>query len=161
MGVKISRWRETPFSPDALHAICDRAFSKAGIRKPPGWRPADWSVLEKRPLPSQEVLVAHARERILGVAVTAVTDGVCDLMLIAVDPDLSRAGLGAALIETAGKLALPRGAHRMMLEVSAENSGACAFYRSIGFEQTGRRKGYFGPGHDALVMSQFIREAVT
>jgi ribosomal-protein-alanine N-acetyltransferase len=157
MGMKISRWRETPFSPEALHAVCDRAFSHAGIRKPPGWRPADWSVLETRSLPGQEVLVAHVRERALGVAVTAVTDGVCDLMLIAVDPDLSRAGLGAAMIEVACKLARPRGANRMMLEVSAHNEGASAFYRSIGFEQTGKRKGYFGAGHDALVMSRTIR----
>jgi ribosomal-protein-alanine N-acetyltransferase len=157
MGLKISRWRQTPFTPDMLHGVCDRAFSKAGIRKPPGWRPADWSVLEARPLPGQEVLVAHARERALGVAVTAVTDGICDLMLIAVDPDLSRAGLGAALIEKASKLARPRGANRVMLEVSAQNEGACAFYRSIGFEQTGKRKGYFGSGHDALVMSRIIR----
>ena len=156
MPMLITRWRETRFPSQALHDLCERAFSKAGVARPPGWRPADWAAIEARPLPGQEVLVGHRADVLAGVAVTAVVDGVCDLMLIATDPDFARAGLGRALIAMGAKLAKPRGANRMMLEVSARNEAACAFYQAIGFIQTGRRRGYFGSGHDAIVMTRQI-----
>lgn len=156
MPPRINRWRETPFPSDNLHALCNRAFASAGIAKPPGWRPADWAAIEARPMAGQEVLVAHSSGTLIGLSVTAVTGRVCDLMLIAVDPDVGRAGVGSALLETAAKLSRPRGADKMMLEVSAHNDGAIAFYTAVGFTETGRRKGYFGSGHDAIVMSRPI-----
>lgn len=156
MPLRINRWRETPFPSENLHALCTRAFSSAGITKPPGWRPADWAAIEARPIGGQEVLVAHTREELIGLSVTAVSDGICDLMLIAIDPHVGRAGIGSALLETAAKLSRPRGAGKMMLEVSARNEGAIAFYTAVGFHQTGLRKGYFGSGHNAIVMTRSI-----
>jgi ribosomal-protein-alanine N-acetyltransferase len=156
MPLRINRWRETPFPSEKLHDLCNRVFSSAGIAKPPGWRPADWAAIEARPLAGQEVLVAHAKETVLGVSVTAVSDQICDLMLIAVDPDVGRAGIGSALLSAGAKHARPRGAVKMMLEVSSRNERAIAFYVGAGFTQTGRRKGYFGQGHDAIVMTRPI-----
>lgn len=156
MSLRITRWRESPFPSDKLHALCNRAFSAAGIAKPPGWRPADWAAIEAAPLIGQEVLVSRTQEALLGVSVTAVSDEVCDLMLIAIDPDVRRAGIGSALLNAGAKLARPRGARKMMLEVSSRNEAAMAFYEANGFDRTGKRKGYFGSGHDAIVMTRVI-----
>lgn len=54
---------------------------------------------------------------------------------VAVLPDLRRAGLGRALVESA----LSRGATAAVLSVSEENKAARALYRGLGFTQTARK----------------------
>ncbi len=55
--------------------------------------------------------------------------------------------LGAALdaLEAAG-------VRRCFLEVEEGNEAARRLYRRLGFRETGRRKGYYGPGLDAITM---------
>jgi ribosomal-protein-alanine N-acetyltransferase len=40
----------------------------------------------------------------------------------------------------------------MMLEVGVNNVSAIALYEKLGYENISTRKGYYGPGLDALVM---------
>ena len=54
---------------------------------------------------------------------------------VAVLPDLRRAGLGRALVESA----LSRGATGAVLSVSEENRAARALYQALGFKQTARK----------------------
>jgi ribosomal-protein-alanine N-acetyltransferase len=45
-----------------------------------------------------------------------------------------------------------KGAPAMMLEVGVKNASAIALYEKLGYQNISTRKGYYGPGLDALVM---------
>jgi len=80
-----------------------------------------------------------------------------ELLTLAVDPARRRQGLGRGLVLRFGAAAIQRGAARGYLEVAADNAAAIALYRSAGWQESGRRKGYYrahgGHGVDALLMS--------
>ena len=86
-----------------------------------------------------------------GYVVTRTVGDTTDLHRIAVHPDHSRAGLARALLAAAASASAGR---RMLLEVSARNTGAVAFYAAAGFVEIGRRRGYYRDGSDALVMQR-------
>ncbi len=65
-----------------------------------------------------------------------------ELLLLAVDPDHRRKGLGGALLERLGHDAKARGAARLLLEMRADNP-AEALYRALGFMPIGRRAQYY------------------
>ncbi len=80
-----------------------------------------------------------------------------EILNLAVRPGQARRGLGTALVQRT-LLDLGRsGARRVFLEVRASNLGAQAFYRRLGFESAGRRRGYYsGPKEDALILTREI-----
>ncbi|MGB0411278.1 MAG: GNAT family N-acetyltransferase [Pikeienuella sp.] len=76
-----------------------------------------------------------------------------EVLTIAIDPMAQGRGYGRMLL--VGGLAIV-GAREAFLEVAADNRAAIALYRSTGFEEIGRRKGYYeranGASVDALTM---------
>jgi len=77
-----------------------------------------------------------------------------ELLRLAVDPAERCQGVASALV-LAGLDRLRRaGTTRCYLEVRTNNFGAITFYRSLGFERTGRRPAYYRDGSDALVYSR-------
>jgi [ribosomal protein S18]-alanine N-acetyltransferase len=92
-----------------------------------------------------------AGEPLHGYVVTRIVGDTADLHRIAVHPDHRRAGLARKLL---GAAASPSTGRRMLLEVSARNTGALAFYAASGFVEIGRRRGYYRDGSDALVMQR-------
>ena len=56
-----------------------------------------------------------------------------------VDPHSRRAGVGRRLVEAVRSWAAERGSPVLRLGVTASELGAVAFYRSLGFHDTGRR----------------------
>ena len=73
-----------------------------------------------------------------------------EILNLAVDPAFRRRGVGAELVRQS--LAAHRG--YAFLEMRANNSGAEAFYRGLGFEEAGLRNDYYrDPPDDALVMA--------
>jgi ribosomal-protein-alanine N-acetyltransferase len=81
--------------------------------------------------------------------------GESEVMTLAVAPAHRRRGAGRALLEAAMAQAEARAADAVFLEVAADNVPAIALYRSLGFEQVGRRKGYYAHpdgAKDALVL---------
>lgn len=76
-----------------------------------------------------------------------------DIQTIAVAPRARRRGLGRTLMLALLAEALDRGAREVFLEVRADNPGAQALYRELGFEEIGVRPKYYQPdGVDAVVM---------
>lgn len=65
-----------------------------------------------------------------------------ELLLIAVDPEYRRLGLGSRLLEHLLANAQERGTARLFLEMRADNP-AEHFYRRYGFEQVGLRRNYY------------------
>lgn len=73
---------------------------------------------------------------------------------MAVAPSHQRQGLGDALL-TALLAEAKRRRHRpVSLEVRADNDSAQRLYARHGFSRTGLRRGYYGPGLDALVLTR-------
>lgn len=71
-----------------------------------------------------------------------------EVLNIAVAPDFQRLGIGRALLKATA-------ARTLFLEVRESNAAARAFYQSLGFRQTGRRRGYYHhPAEDAILMSR-------
>jgi ribosomal-protein-alanine N-acetyltransferase len=60
--------------------------------------------------------------------------------------------MGRGLLEAVRRAARSDGATRMLLEVSAGNAAALAFYAAEGFTRIDRRPRYYLDGTDALVL---------
>lgn len=79
-----------------------------------------------------------------------------EILTVGVRPSQRRAGIGRQLVDKALVAAAARGAQQMFLEVAQSNIAAIGLYNASGFEQVGRRKGYYahadGTHEDALMM---------
>ena len=71
---------------------------------------------------------------------------------IATRPSFRRRGLALLLLRALIDECRNGGLERVFLEVRAGNVGAVALYLTFGFSETGRRKGYYPDGEDALLM---------
>lgn len=87
-----------------------------------------------------------------------VTDEV-HVLNVAVHPEYRGAGLGRQLLEAVIAEARGSGGRVVFLEVRAGNVGARRLYRHLGFRDIGIRRGYYGPGQDAIVMELRLEPA--
>lgn len=71
---------------------------------------------------------------------------------IATDPRLRHLGYGRMLLEDALARARAARAAAVTLEVRVSNAPARQFYRSYGYREAYRRRGYYQDGEDALAM---------
>ncbi|MCY7398446.1 MAG: GNAT family N-acetyltransferase [Sphingomonas bacterium] len=93
---------------------------------------------------------------IAGFALLRAIADEAELLLIAVDPDAQKIGIGAALVDDFVALATARGARRLHLEVR-EGNNAIVLYERAGFTLVGRRRDYYrgldGHKRDALTLA--------
>ncbi|MFT3688752.1 GNAT family N-acetyltransferase [Paenirhodobacter sp.] len=128
----------TPADLAALHARC---FTT----------PRPWSEGEFRDLlaaPFTFLLTAPQ-----GFLLGRVIAGEAELLTLAVAPEARRRGTGRALLAGFAETARARGADSAFLEVAEDNAPARALYAAAGWREAGRRRGYYHPGIDALVLT--------
>lgn len=101
--------------------------------------------------PGRRFVVAGTNE-VIGYAVSRSVGDVVDLQRIGVARPSQRNGIAAVLL--ADLLEHTGDADRMMLEVSAANTAAIAFYREHGFVEIARRPAYYRDRTDALVLTR-------
>jgi ribosomal-protein-alanine N-acetyltransferase len=77
--------------------------------------------------------------------------GEAELLRVGVDPEARRAGLARALLIEGLERLVRLGVQVCFLEVRVDNAPAIQLYESLGFSCTGRRKGYYRDGTDALL----------
>jgi [ribosomal protein S18]-alanine N-acetyltransferase len=94
-------------------------------------------------------LVAEDAGAVVGYAVVSTAGDAIDLQRLGVRAEHRRRGIAHALV--AECLAADE---RVLLEVSAGNAGAIAFYESEGFTGIARRRRYYQDGSDAIVMER-------
>lgn len=83
--------------------------------------------------------------------------GEAELLRLAVAPEERRRGLARALLEAGlERLRGVGGIEVCHLEVRVDNHGAIAVYEALGFQQTGRRRGYYRDGTDALLYAKSL-----
>ena len=79
------------------------------------------------------------------------------LNLLAVDPAYRRFGIGRQLIEWLEETARVGGIFSVNLEVRANNGGALAFYRTLGYRETKYIPGYYSGREAAVGMTHDLR----
>jgi ribosomal-protein-alanine acetyltransferase len=132
--------RATAGDVGAVHALDARLFGADA------WSEA--AVREELTGPRRTAVVARDPD-LVGYAVVSVAGDALDLQRLGVHPDRRRAGIAHALLAKA--IAADA---RVLLEVSALNDGAIAFYEAEGFTEIGRRRRYYRDGSDAVVMER-------
>jgi ribosomal protein S18 acetylase RimI-like enzyme len=76
---------------------------------------------------------------------------------LAIDPSFRRQGLANKLIAEAEKTAAESGSFFMRLEVRIDNNSAITLYRSLGYQDIGRKADYYEDGAEALRMEKRLR----
>lgn len=99
------------------------------------------------------VVIAKENGHLAGFAIMQFYDEHAHLNLLAVDPAYRRAGLGRRLVEWQEDTARAGGIFCVNLEVRANNDGARAFYRSLGYREAHRIPGYYHGREDAIRMT--------
>lgn len=107
---------------------------------------------EELALPDRIVVVDERDGVTTGYVDVGVVADVADLHRVVVGAAHRRHGVASGLVGSASTAAADRGATRMLLEVADDNAPALALYAAHGFEPIARRRGYYGPGRDALVL---------
>jgi ribosomal-protein-alanine N-acetyltransferase len=111
------------------------------------------ALLEK---PSVSGLIARADEdRPSGVVLVQRAGDEAEVLNIATLPFARRQGVARELILSVSKQLTMRGVKALHLEVAEDNAPARALYQGLGFEEVGRRKGYYrraGGALDALLL---------
>jgi len=131
-----------PAHPTAMAAIHAAAFAGGEA-----WNAAIMAA--QLSLPGTFGLIDESGGMILARAVA----DEAEILTLAVDPAARRRGLGRELVREAARIAVARGAARLLLEVSAANQPARALYAGLGFVQAGRRRRYYVNGSDALILA--------
>jgi ribosomal-protein-alanine N-acetyltransferase len=112
-------------------------------------------------------LVAERAGQLVGHAVMSVGAGECHILNLCVATSHQGRGLGRYLLRRLLALARKRDADTAFLEVRASNRGAIKLYQAEGFDEIGRRKGYYpssdpspAPGRtsreDAVLMARAL-----
>lgn len=127
-------------TPDHLAALHARCFTL-----PRPWSGSEFAALLDGP---HAFLLTRPRGFLLGRAVA----DEAELLTLAVDPRARRQGIGRDLTAEFAATSRGRGAARAFLEVAADNGPARALYGATGWRDAGLRRGYYGPGLDAVVM---------
>lgn len=82
-----------------------------------------------------------------------------ELLKIAVREDSKRCGIGSALFDHLAARLYSRGVTNLFLEVRSHNIPAIHFYTRLGFQEFGRRKGYYrNPDDDGLLFKRIIEK---
>jgi ribosomal-protein-alanine N-acetyltransferase len=126
------------------HAAAMAAIHAAAFRDDP------WSDTSFSRLLGQPGVAGFIDER-GGIVMLRCTADEAEILTIGVTNP--RHGIGTTLMQTAIAHAQTQNATTLHLEVAASNSAARALYERLGFQQTGRRRNYYGPGADTLILS--------
>ena len=100
--------------------------------------------------------VAHDDGRLIGLAGGMVVDRDVQILDVAVDASCRRQGIARKLLSHVSYDAQMLGCETASLEVEADNEPAIALYATLGFTRAGLRRGYYGAGRDALVMTAHL-----
>lgn len=88
-------------------------------------------------------LVAEQVDQLIGHGIMSVAAGECHILNICVHPDHQGNGIGRRMLRRLLALARRGEADTAFLEVRASNVGAIELYLSEGFDEIGRRRGYY------------------
>ena len=101
--------------------------------------------------PSRRYVVANDGEAVRGYGGIMVGGEEATVVTLAVAPGYREQGVASLLLMNLVERARRQGARHLTLEVRESNQPALELYRKFGFEQAGKRKGYY-TNEDAVVI---------
>ncbi len=132
------------------------AMSRDTIEHGLGWSWTTARVLRAMGNPSTNVAVVLKRDNLRGFGIMDYGDEDAHLALLAIDPTQRHLGLGAHLLDWLEQSARVAGLKRVRLEARADNRAAIAFYRKLGFTQSGMVAGYYEGMIDAVQLGKTL-----
>jgi tRNA threonylcarbamoyladenosine biosynthesis protein TsaB len=109
--------------------------------------------------------VVRKQGELVGFCVAMMAPDDMHILVIAVNANNRRDGLGSLMLSAVRQLAVQSGLNRILLEVRPSNEKALAFYNRNGFEKIGVRKGYYPAGkserEDAWVVAVPVDPFIT
>ncbi|MEO1553860.1 MAG: GNAT family N-acetyltransferase, partial [Pseudomonadota bacterium] len=134
----------------ALHAL---AFPKEQA----------WTASAFRDLLDQPATLARGvwdDNKLVAFILVQLVEREAEILTLATAPEGRRRGFARALIDGLEQELCPAGLENWLLDVAADNSGALAFYKSLGFQTGGIRRNYYkrleGLRIDAILMSKAV-----
>jgi len=125
-------------------------------------QPSPWSELvfeRELEVPHSSFWVVKQGDRIAAFLVFWVVYDEVHILNLAVHPDFRRKGVANSVLAALMKDAQENDMTSVTLEVRASNMAAQALYAGFGFDQIGRRKGYYADNsEDAFVLAAIIEE---
>ena len=106
-------------------------------------------------VPFSDIIIAERGKEIIGFAILWLIRDELHLHKIAVIGKYRRHGVGMSFINYYIKKYKKAGAKVIFLEVREKNTGARAFYKDLGFQETGIRKDYY-PDDNAVLIKKDI-----
>jgi [ribosomal protein S18]-alanine N-acetyltransferase len=136
-----------------MAADCARLHA-SGFAYP--WGPTELENLILDPADLGVAALDPASGKLRGFALSRMAADEAEILTIAVDSALRRAGVGRDLLRAHLTQVAAAGAARLFLEVDEQNAAALALYARFGFVKIGERQGYYkkpdGRTASALVM---------
>ena len=141
---------------------CADVSALHSARFPKAWGTGEFhSLLSQDPVFGFVARQTNGKPALCGFVLARHVADEAEILTIAVQPRLGRAGLGWRLMQAAMREAHRRGGESMFLEVDAGNVAAVGLYRKLGFDTVGERKAYYtdasGAKSTALVMRRDLR----
>lgn len=141
---------------DAVMAVMECAFGK---RFGEAWTRSQLAGI--LPMGGVTLMVAkETDEGVIGFSLFRTVTDESELLLLAVDPDHHRRGVGQRLLAAFLDYARNDGVTRVHLEVR-EGNPAVAMYRNVGFSPVGRRPNYYratdGRRFDAITLAHDLK----
>ncbi len=93
-------------------------------------------------------LVAEDAGRPIGLSALSIVADAAEILTIGLLSEQRGKGWGGRLLHDALRLPVSH----FFLEVAADNQAAISMYKSVGFQEAGRRSAYYKAGTDAIVM---------
>ena len=104
-------------------------------------------------------IVASEEGDVIGFSEMRLVAGEAQIYNIAVAPESRGRGAGESLLRYQIDKAKESGCSVVDLDVRAGNTAALALYKKAGFKEVGRRKDYYGPDKDAVLMDLDLTQA--
>ncbi len=109
---------------------------------------------------SAEGAAVSAGQKLVGYAGGMIVDGQVQILKIGTDPAWRRRGIARQLIGRVAADARDLGASAASLEVRVSNTGAQAFYETLGMRSIGVRPRYYSDREDAVIMEGAIEPLI-
>jgi len=131
-------------------------MSRALIEQGLGWSWTRLRVLAAIRDPACNVAVIDGPDGLAAFGIMHYGDERAHLSLLAVHPDRRHQKLGTSLVGWLEKPAEVAGIARVRLEARADNPGAVAFYRKLGYQERERVAGYYAGSLDAIRLEKSL-----
>lgn len=103
------------------------------------------------------ITVAEVDGNMVGYCIIYYVMDEAEIARIAINETVRRRGVGKGLLDYTCECCMKKQIERLLLDVRESNEGAIVFYKHYGFQNDGKRKGFYEmPKEDAVLMSMCL-----